>query len=393
MAFAALQSGEKLDRKQKFESDKFDRETRAKAARAVLDELKPSEPYLAELSAASQRPYARYQVNYDLENPWGILLPHLAGIKTVCQRLQLRACASLAAGQSEAALADVKLMLYLGDSIRDEFFLISYLVRLAILQQAAQPIWEGLAEHRWAEAQLQELQTRLLEYDLLTDMKHPLEGERAAGILTAELLSRQKCQLSNLLGDANPSSSALADLLGRIAPHGWYYLEQLNYCRFYEQQLGGTFDREKRRIFPAQIASHAHEFEREIGGGRLGKGAHAALHHRFLATLLLPSLGKVTIKTAMVQTALDQAALACALERYRLANGRFPENLDALQARFLAQLPHDLITGEPYRYRRTDDGQFLLHSVGWDEKDDGGVPGKVLFDDKRGDWVWQYPSR
>jgi hypothetical protein len=84
----------------------------------------------------------------------------------------------------------------------------------------------------------------------------------------------------------------------------------------------------------------------------------------------------------------DQAALACALERYRLANRQFPDTLDALVPRFISQLPHDVINGEPYKYRRTDDGQFILYSIGWNEKDDGGVPGKTLFDEKEGDWVW-----
>ena len=51
-----------------------------------------------------------------------------------------------------------------------------------------------------------------------------------------------------------------------------------------------------------------------------------------------------------------------------------------------------MLTGEPYKYRRTDDGRFVLYSVGWDEKDDGGVPGKTLFDEKQGDWVWEYPQ-
>ncbi len=51
-----------------------------------------------------------------------------------------------------------------------------------------------------------------------------------------------------------------------------------------------------------------------------------------------------------------------------------------------------LSSGEPYIYRRTTDGRFQLYSVGWDEKDDGGVAGKALFDEK-GDWVWEYPTR
>jgi len=51
-------------------------------------------------------------------------------------------------------------------------------------------------------------------------------------------------------------------------------------------------------------------------------------------------------------------------------------------------MPHDIINGELFRYRRTDDGQFILYSVGWNEKDDGGTPGTKLFDEKFGDWVW-----
>jgi len=50
-------------------------------------------------------------------------------------------------------------------------------------------------------------------------------------------------------------------------------------------------------------------------------------------------------------------------------------------------LTNDLFTGQHYKYRRTNDGQFLLYSIGRDEKDDAGTPGKTLFDEK-GDWVW-----
>src|SRR2546422_5648197 len=39
--------------------------------------------------AASQRPYARYPVIYDLENPWGILMPHIARVVGAIHRLQL----------------------------------------------------------------------------------------------------------------------------------------------------------------------------------------------------------------------------------------------------------------------------------------------------------------
>ena len=375
------------------EPQALDAASRAKAAPKVLEELKQSEPRLEELRKASQRPYSRYAVVYNLDNPWGILLPHLAILKSACTRLQVRACAELASGQSDKALEDVKLMLYLADSVKSEPFLISYLVRIASLQIATQPIWEGLAEHRWSDVQLQQLENRLQEYDFVADLKRPLDGERAAGILTANLLYRRKYHLSELVDEPSPTSfgGTAANLFARIAPHGWYYLEQRNYVRLYETMLGGTFDPQKRRAFPKQTEINGKELQRQIAGGSIGKTLNGVLHHQLIAALMLPSLERLPLRAATGQTGADEAVIACALERYRLANGKFPDRLEALVPRFISQLPKDTVTGEPYKYRLTDDGQFVLYSVGWNGADDGGAPGKVLFDDKFGDWVWEYP--
>ena len=393
-AFAAIRSGETNRHQMFFTTNKLDFETRAKAAPAILEALKSSQADLSELREASRRPYSRYPVVYNLENPWGIQLPHLARIKGVVQRLQLRACAELVLGQSEKALEDLKLMFYLADSLKEEPTLIAFLVRLEFVEIAIQsPVWEGLAEHGWSDAQLQEHQTCLLQYNFLADMTRPLNGERAAGILTADLLARKKYRPSELFDPSDPVGGDLTDFISQIVPRGWYHLEKLRYGRLYENQLKGTFDAAGKRVFPDQVAIRDRELEREIAGGRLGKTLNAVVHHQLLASMLLPALGKLSLKTAMAQTAADQAALACALERYRLANGQFPETLEALAPQFLSPLPHDLLTGQPHKYRRTGDGQFVLYSVGWNEKDDGGTPGKVLFDEKEGDWVWRYPAK
>jgi hypothetical protein len=60
-----------------------------------------------------------------------------------------------------------------------------------------------------------------------------------------------------------------------------------------------------------------------------------------------------------------------------------------LTPQWIAQLPQDVFTGKPYAYRRLDGGNYILYSVGWNEKDDGGTPGKDLFDANSGDWIWQ----
>jgi hypothetical protein len=375
----------------KVESGPLNVASRAKAAPAVLAALETNEAMFAELRAASQRPYSRYPVNYDVEEPFAILLPHLSSVRNVCRRLQLKACAELAAGRSAEALADVKLMLRLADSIKEDPFLIDYLVRVACLQTAIEPVWEGLAERRWSDAQLQELQACFQWYDFVADLKRPLEVERASGLAILDLIRKHGLgYLIMLDGSGSPSSSdaRAANWLGMVLPtSGWLYLEQENLLRGHQTLLDGTIDPPQRRVFPDRTEANGRELDRALKGGEFA----AFIRHRVMATLLLPALSRVVVKAATAQTVVDQAALACALERYRLANGQFPDTLDALVPRFISQLPHDVITGEPYKYRRTDDGQFVVYSVGWNEKDDGGVPGKTLFDEKEGDWVWQYP--
>jgi hypothetical protein len=92
------------------------------------------------------------------------------------------------------------------------------------------------------------------------------------------------------------------------------------------------------------------------------------------------------------KTLVDEAQIACALERYRLAHGEYPETLDTMVPQFIEKLPRDIINGAPLHYRRTDDGSFLLYSVGWNETDDGGQIVLPKGDPKKatiGDWVWK----
>lgn len=91
---------------------------------------------------------------------------------------------------------------------------------------------------------------------------------------------------------------------------------------------------------------------------------------------------------------LNQAFIAIALERHRLENGTYPEKLSALVPDFATKLPHDLFDGQPLRYRRIDAGGYLLYSIGWNGKDDGGGLPKGSqtrpnWADDQGDWVWQ----
>ena len=107
--------------------------------------------------------------------------------------------------------------------------------------------------------------------------------------------------------------------------------------------------------------------------------------YTFMASFGIPNYDKACQTTARNQTMINQALIVCALERFRLAHGQYPETLDALAPQFIAAIPHDVIGGQPLHYRRAADGTFLLYSVGWNGLDDGGTPGKSITE---GDWVW-----
>jgi hypothetical protein len=88
---------------------------------------------------------------------------------------------------------------------------------------------------------------------------------------------------------------------------------------------------------------------------------------------------------------------AIALERHRLRRGSYPESLDLLVPDLLSSSPLDFMDGKPLRYRCTEDGHFLLYSIGVDGQDDGGngrLPGPPWpnSDLDPPDLVWPRPA-
>ena len=370
---------------------------RGTAAAAILQALKVYDPVLDEMRAASHRPGSRFNVRYDLENPWGILLPHLRVIRGAWWVLKLRAAAELAAGQTAPAFEDVKLMLRLAELIHGEPMLISQMVRVAGLNLSTEPIWEGLAERRWPDAALQELQTRLGQFDLLADLKQAFRAERAWGNLTVSLVrnNRKADFFLGLVSTGRPTEPWKTEANSRFktCPLAWFDEERRNYNRLFDLLYPPEFDAQARRVFPRKAEENEKVMEQALANTSTLLTNHLVMA---MASLIPPA--KPLTKYANAQCAVDQALIGCALERFRLAAGQYPESLAALAPRFIDQLPRDIISGELPKYRRTEDGRFVLYSVGWNETDDGGViavakdrvPRQKVTE---GDWVWQYPAR
>ena len=371
----------------------LDAKEQADAARAISEDLKIYEPALTELRAASRHEQVRYPVVYNRDQPFTIVIPHLAKIKGTLQMLKLRAGAGLATGRTDEAFADVKLMFWLCDSMEHEPFLISHLVRIAGRQIVTQPVWEGLARHQWSEAQLQELQERLARTDFLSALDRALSGERAGALVILDRLRDKNTRattmdmLFNAEGDDDGQPSpAWRNLAGWLAPSGWLQMEKISYAKMMELNVFGGWNSEEKLFSPRAVEENERLFIKHIAHGPV----HAIWNHYVLARMILPALMKSSHRTARAQCTAAQAALACALEQFYLAEKKYPDSLDALVPKFLAQVPHEVVSTNAMRYAKKADG-FTLWSVGWDGVDDGGAflgsaKGK---EPEHGDWVWQ----
>jgi hypothetical protein len=365
----------------------------------VLLALSKYDPAIEALRLAGRLPESRFPLNYNTDRPFDILLPHLASLKRCSQALQLRALAELQNGQSEKALDDVKLILRLTESIRTEPILISHLVRIAMVQITLQPVWEGLAGHKWSDAQLTELNHELAKLDFLADYEFSMRGERAMSIAAIEHLRRKRDFQEMINVDSDTSGDNLEDPFRSVAqvayhliPSSVFYQNELAIARMHQQMFYPIVDVERRIASPETARLSDARMTEEF--------SHFSIHKIF-ARLLVPALAKSVKRFAYAQSSVDMASVACALDRYRLAHGEYPESLDALSP-FIEKIPHDLINSQPLHYRRTDgppsqsssaaSGTFLLYSVGWNETDDDGVvvmskTGR-LVDTEKGDWVW-----
>ena len=368
-------------------------------AQDVLLALSKHDAAIEELRLASQLPYSRFPLDYDNENPAAILLPHLAAFKRCSQVLQLRSLAELQNSQPEKALADVNLSLQLTGKARDEFCLISHLVRIAMLQVTFQPIWEGLADHRWSDAQLVALDAELARLDFLADYKSSMRGEMAFQGGMIEYLRRHPEEIPGLSfndeGNCNGPQPFPARIVWHMIPSGWFYQNRLRSAQLMVNSYIPLADVNQKTVSPTSVR-HADEV--------LSAEAKTTTPYNLLERMMLPSLGACAKKFAYAQASVDLARTAIALERYRLAHGEYPESLDALAPQFIAKVPHDVIGGGPLKYRRNADGQFVLYSIGWNETDDGGVVGYRKSSNPRdesagtpdisqGDWVWRYPAK
>ncbi|HEY5793262.1 MAG TPA: hypothetical protein VIS74_08185 [Chthoniobacterales bacterium] len=352
----------------------------------VLQGLDTARAELTEIEAAARRPGARFPIPYEFTVAASV--PHISPLLKIAQYLRIRIAAEAAEGKGGDAEDHLFLMFYLADSLQREPLLISQLVRLSILNLAAEAVGEGIARNGWDAGQLQAIQRRLAQVDISHDLAFALRGERGTFNQTIEPLAQGGMkklagllQVATQLTSETPPPPMLENFLthffDKAYPRGWVFSDLAYYDRIMQRGIeeGSAFEQPafwKDVIEPEIIAKK-----------QLPQGLT-----RLFSLIALPAIGGSTRQFLKTEIRLRQAQIACALERYRLAKGSYPDSLDALVSEYLPALPLDACDQKNFRYQRPAPDQFVLWSIGPDKIDQGGTP-PARASDPANDWVWR----
>lgn len=343
-------------------------------------------PVFDQIRAAAARPYARMDGDY--QQPYLLPIPNFVLHRALAQTLANRAKCHLLTGDPVEALQDVTLIHRLCQVLenrpsRKTMTLVQAMIHVAIDGLYADTIADGMRLEAWREPQLEDLERQLADEKLIPILVESLREERTSRQTTLERTPPGR--LYDLLRATSASATwwkKMKDPLGRylaFAPRGWIY-QNIAVCSKLPPgwEIG---DGERSLVFPEKNQKLIDE----------STALSASAPYSYLDMEFIPNFTRAWETAALNQTKVNEARVACALERFRLARGGYPQRLGDLAPDFIDALPHDVIGGGPLIYKRTANG-FLLYSVGWNGTDDGG---KIAWQDNRyisleaGDWVWR----
>ncbi|HEY7426877.1 MAG TPA: hypothetical protein VH682_21755 [Gemmataceae bacterium] len=294
--------------------------------------------------------------------------PHLFRVRKIMELLQMDAWVRTQDGELDNALESCRAILNAGRAIGDEPDSIAQLVRVACQSVAVQQLERALAQGMPSPAALVQTQQLLEEEAEAPMLLAVARGERASAELffqkahegtipPAELEQLEKMATS--LRELFPGSSGQDDSKGPAEQtEKWYAAERINRYRAWYLRYSTDLVEICKRPGPAPVEA-------------LKKLATTLKGQPDYLQCLGGGMEKVAENCWRGQTQLRCAAVALAVERYRQANGDWPNSLAALVPGQIARIPADPYDGRPLRYRRGI--QVVgVYSIGPDRKDDGG---------------------
>jgi hypothetical protein len=305
-------------------------------------------------------------------------------VRHVLQALVSDEIGALHRGAFDGARSDLHALAMLACLYRNDQTFGKAMFRVSIADLGLQATWEALPAPGWDEQSLLALQRDWERVDLLGSLERGLMGERATGSAIAQRVRKSDARdyqtfLTGGLQSATYGSRRfvrrLQDDLERIA----YKLTWIDADELFMLQS------ENQAVEIARMLKDGHPWpEVHVAVTNL----HAMLDHELgsahgrrmiMSAMAIPNFLRAFEMTARTETMRRLAITAIAIQRYRLRNGKPPENLAALRPEFLSEVPIDPMSGKPLCYHSNADGSFALYSVGEDGKDEGGSSGADIL--------------
>ena len=352
---------------------------------SAADFLEWSDQYNPDFNAmrrALERPLARMDGDYGM--PFQCPFPNFISIRSAAQILGQRAQCHILLGQPAAALDDLTLIHDLCRLLDAQpVLLVGAMIKVAVTGLYAAIVQQGLVMHAWREPQLAALEEQLRHVNLLATYFESIRTERAATCRTLDRVSASK--LARMFATVRREPGFWANLEEKLehpefwtfelGPRGWVY-QNVAYTAVTCGAVFADVDPTNNLVRPGNLKAWSAE---------MSAPPRVFPPYALLARRMIPNFYRATLTAAHNQTMVNEAMVACALERYRLAHHEYPAMLDALVPNYVASVPHDLIGGQSLKYRRDPGDGFTLYSIGWNAKDDAGV---VATNNEEGDWVW-----
>lgn len=264
---------------------------------------------------------------------------------------------------------------------------IERLVGLAIKAAALEELRFELAERSHTDAELAALAAIMQRQQCKADITLALQGERQ---FVLDLINRTHTDDGNGGGRFLPSEAATIG--GGRPPEGLKRIVNASSIVFASKRT--TVDHVNRyfrsleqwsKLSPKVRSSQQTPFEQAM--------REMSWQDKVLK-LVLPPLESLVKGDERARTSEDATRLAIALERFRVASGRYPTTLGELVPAYIADVPLDSTTGGPLIYRVSENG-YTLYSVGNDGEDNGGVelvpPTSNRNEPAKGDTLFRKP--
>jgi hypothetical protein len=317
-------------------------------------EIKKVAPAVEAARGMADLPHGRFAADYQA-NPLAMLLPGQLENRQVASLLAFDVRHLAQTGDTKGALRSCVAGLNTARALADEPLFVSQLIRIACGVVTFQSIERALAQVEPSAQDLEVLQRVLEDEDHTNGLLTALRGERGYIHLVFVTIEDGRVKLEQFFRDLGSEGPSLDQWLPWKARYD---------ARAEHPEILALMS---DQIANARLPLHEQLAKQKELEAKLRDPTSVGRFTR----MLVPAAHKFSIGFRRYHASLRSLIVLLAAERFRRVDGHWPESIEQLRPKYLAEVPLDPFDGKPMRYQRLTDG-IQVYSVGPDESDNGG---------------------